>query len=234
MNITLCSAFRNSVANEHLDKYLEQVTGLHLALSKRGDRLHCVWGEGDSTDDTLAHLRWVAEYAQWPIALVDCTHGGADYPSIVLAERFQQLAQVGRCIWAAIPADADAVVYVESDLIWDAETLVALIDRLADYPAISPMVLLDRKGWGKGVSFYDTFVFRKDGKHFEHYPPYHACYVSNKPFAVDSAGSVMAFRGDIARRIVFGEDTIFLGICQQVYEMGYSVWVDPTLKVIHE
>lgn len=230
MNVTLCSAFRNSVQNGHLDRYIEQVWALHGALDERGDALYCVWGEGDSADDTRSQL--ASGLYAWDFALVDCTHGGADYPSIVLEERWKQLAHVGRCIWAAIPADADVVVYVESDLAWEAQTLVTLIDRLTDYPAISPMIMLERKGWPVN-SFYDTFVFRKDGRHFGHHPPYHPCYRPDQPFMVDSAGSVMAFRGDIARRIVFGEDTIFLGICQQVYEMGYSVWVDPTLNTIH-
>ena len=232
MNITLCSAFRNSVANEHLDKYLEQVTRLYLALRARGDRLHCVWGEGDSEDDTLSWLVQAARHTKWPVTLVDCTHGGADYPSIVLAERFKQLAHVGRCIWAAIPADADAVVYVESDLIWDAETIVGLIDRLQDYPAISPMVLLDRKGWASNA-FYDTWgAIGLDSRHFEHFPPYNAGYQVNEPFQVQSMGSCMAMRADIARQIVI-DDRVFQGISAQIWAMGESVWIDPALIVKH-
>lgn len=231
MNVTLCSAFRNSVQNGHLDRYIEQMWALHGALDERGDVLHCVWGEGDSDDDTRSQLAG-GLYA-WGFALVDCTHGGQEFGSVERAERFRQLAHVGRCIWAAIPAAADVVVYVESDLIWEPATMIGLIDRLETYPAISPMIMLDRKGWPPG-SFYDTFIFRKNGRHFGHHPPYHACYVPDKPFMVDSAGSAMAFRGDIARRIVFGEDTIFLGICQQVYEMGYSVWIDPQAFLFHQ
>lgn len=230
MNVTLCSAFRNSCG--YLDRYLSRATDLYLSLSERGDRLHCVWGEGDSTDETLERLTWAYTYARWAITIVDCTHGGADYPSIVIEERWKQLAHVGRCIWAAIPTDADAVVYVESDIVWQAQTLVTLIDRLTDYPAVSPMIMLERKGWPVG-SFYDTFVFRKDGKHFGHHPPYHPCYRPDQPFMVDSAGSVMALRGDVARGLQFDEQTIFTDLCQQIYANGGSVHVDPRCRVTH-
>ncbi len=189
-----------------------------------------VWGEGDSADATLATLQ--AACYRFRAKVVDCTHGGADYPSIVIEERWRQLAHVGRCIWAAIPADSDVVVYAESDIAWDARPLVALIDRLAEYPAISPMIMLQREGWPVG-SFYDTFVFRKDGQHFGHHPPYHPGWRPDRPFPVDSAGSVMVMRGEVARGLHFDEQTIFPDLCRQIYANGGSVWVDPRCYVTH-
>lgn len=231
MNITLCSAFRNSVQNGHLDRYIEQVWALYGALDERGDRLHCAWGEGDSDDDTRSQL--VGGLCGWEFTLVDCTHGGREFGSVERAERFRQLAHVGRCIWAAIPADADAVVYAESDLIWDAQTIVRLIDQLQEYPAISPMVLLDRKGWGKGINFYDTWGgIGLNGRHFEHFPPYNAGYKASEPFPVSSMGSCMAMRGDIARRIAI-DDELFQGISAQIWRMGESVWIDPQALLFH-
>lgn len=232
MNITLCSAFRNSVRNGHLDRYLGQLTDLHLALSERGDRLYCVWGEGDSTDETLDRLTWAYPYARWAITIVDCTHGGQEFGSVEKSERFRQLAHVGRCIFAAIPTDTDAVVYAESDISWDAQTIISLIDRLADYPAISPMVLLDRKGWAKNA-FYDTWgAIGLNGRHFEHHPPYNAGYKPDEPFPVSSMGSCMAMRGDIAMQIVIDE-RVFQGISAQIWAMGESVWIDPQLTCYH-
>lgn len=227
-SICLCSAFRNSCG--YLSRYFYQCHQLDALLHEKGHRLRFVWGEGDSTDATLKTLQ-SATY-RFRASIVDCTHGGADYPSIVLEERWKQLAHVGRCIFAAIPTDADAVVYVESDLAWEAQTLVTLIDRLTDYPAISPMIMLERKGWPSD-SFYDTFVFRRAGRHFEHRPPYHWCYQPDVPFRVDSAGSCMAMRGEIARGLQFDEQTIFLDLCRQIYANGGSVWVDPECSVTH-
>ena len=228
MNIALCSAFRNST--DYLGRYFGQAHELDIALHDRGDRLQFIWGEGDSTDNTRRWLK-AATYRFWA-KIVDCAHGGGDYGSVVAAERFKQLAHVGRCIWAAIPAAADVVVYIESDLIWEPSTIVTLIDHLQEYPAISPTIMLDREEWAK-TAFYDTFAFRKDGRRFTHFPPYHSCYVPDRPFQVDSAGSCMAFRGDVAREIVFDEQTIFIGICEQIYANCGSVWVDPALSVIH-
>lgn len=234
MKICLCSAFRDSVTNDHLDRYLEQVTGLHLALAKRGDNLRCVWGEGDSTDDTLGRLTWAYTYARWAITIVDCTHGGPRFGSVVNAQRFRQLAHVGKRIFAAIPADADVVVWVESDLTWEPATLLTLIERVASggYAVMAPMVFLRRDGWGER-DWYDTWATRKDGKHFSHKPPYHPCYTPDRPFVVDSTGSCVAFRGDIARKLIIDE-RLFPGMCEQICQMGHSVWIDPSLSVVHE
>ena len=230
-SVCLCSAFRDAVP--YLDRYLEQTTELYRTLDARGHNLHCVWGEGDSTDETAERLAWAAAYARWPITVVDCTHGGPAFGSIESAQRFRQLAHVGRCIWAAIPADSDAVVYVESDLIWDAATLLALLDRLIDYPAICPMVFLRRAGWHEN-SFYDTFAaVGLNGRHFTHHPPYHAEYVPDRPFPVASMGSCMALRGAIARRIIFDDSTIFPDICRQIAAGGDGVYIDPGLCIYH-
>lgn len=229
MNITLCSAFRDSTP--YLSTYFNQVNALDYELHKQGHKLQMVWGEGDSIDGTLKMLSG-AKF-RFRATVVDCTHGGAAIGSVVSEERFKQLGYVGQCIWSAIPDNSDAVVWVESDLLWQPATLAGLIDNLEEYPAISPMVMLDRAGWGSGVNFYDTFVFRKDGTHFTHRKPYHPGYVADRPFQVDSAGSVLAMRGDIAKRIVVDE-RVLLGVCAQIYEMGESVWVNPTLPpVIH-
>jgi hypothetical protein len=157
---------------------------------------------------------------------------------VVNAARFKQLAHVASRVWAAIPADSEIVVYVESDLIWDAATMTILIDQVAEYGAICPMVYLERKGWRKD-SFYDTWAaVGLDGQHFEHYAPYHASYDPNRPFQVRSMGSCMAMRGEIARRIVFDDSTIFPDICRQIVFGGngdsQGVYIDPLLSVYHQ
>lgn len=230
MNITLCSAFRDSVISGHLERYIEQVWAFHGALDERGDALYCVWGEGDSIDGTRAQL--AGGLYGWEFALVDCTHGGKAYGSIENADRFRQLAHVGRCIWAAIPADSDVVVYCESDLVWEPATLLTLIDQVAPYSAISPMVMLDRAGWPSNA-FYDRWgAIGLNGRHFDHLPPYNAGYKSDEPFPVSSMGSCMAMRGDLARRLTIDE-RLFQGISAQIWMMGERVWIDPRLTIKH-
>jgi hypothetical protein len=229
MNITLCSSFRTS--GDALRRYYQQAQALRYHLQARGDTLHFVWGEGDSRDGTLTLLKVMATELG-NAQIVDCAHGGPAFGSVVNAARFKQLAYVASRVWAAIPADSDVVVWVESDLIWDAATMTNLIDQVAEYGAISPMVLLARKGWST-EALYDTWAFRLNGEHFEHHPPYHTGYNPDQPFRVDSAGSCMAMRGDIAQRITFDDNTLFSEISRQISFGGSAVYVDPGLAVRH-
>ena len=230
MNITLCSAFRN--ADAYLDRYLDQVTDLRQRLVEQGDRLFCVWGEGDSVDDTQSRLWLAAKYCGWPVHIVDCTHGGPDYPSIVLADRFVQLAHVGNTIWRAVPKGTDAVLFVESDLLWEAETMLALLAGLKSYPAICPKILLRRRGW-PAHAWYDTWAFRKNGQHFGHHPPYVEGVSLVSYTQIDSGGSCMAIRGELARKVNFPNEDVFVGLSRQLYEQGGSLWLDGGLTVTH-
>jgi hypothetical protein len=227
MNITLCSAFRNS--ESYLDRYLRQASSLDVALARRMDSLNFILGEGDSTDSTADRLEYFLRGADG--IAPDCSHGGSEFGSVEHPGRFKQLAYVANRIWMCIPDNSDVVLWVESDLIWDADTMVKLIDHTATYPAISPMVYLQRDEWPLDA-FYDVFAFREGGRRFTHGKPYHACYDPVNPFRVDSAGSAMAIRGDIARRILWDEQ-VFVGACAQIYKLGGAVYVDPKLSVIH-
>lgn len=245
MNICLCSAFRDS--GPYIQRYFEQITALGAALFDRGDRLALVWGEGDSADHTLAHLSMAAAAIGYPVDLVNCTHGGGHYGSVVREERFRQLAHVGRVIFRAIPAHADVVVYVEADLIWQPVTIQRMIDRVfgqreggrSMFPlnytvecfnvdVIAPPILLDRPGWGTGINFYDTFCYRRNGQRFEHRPPYHPDNDGASLLELDTAGSCLAMSGEHARSIKFDE-RVLMGVCEQIRAKGGHVWFDPTL-----
>lgn len=226
MNVTLCSAFRN--ATPYLNRYLWQVDGLYEVLEVQGHQLRFVWGEGDSTDTTLESLRFKQEHVSWPITIVDCTHGGPIYGSIESWQRFKQLSHVGNVIWAAIPKDTDAVLYVESDLIWEPATLVKLLDALVIYPAVAPMVM-DSPPAG---TFYDVWGFRRGEMRFTKRWPHHVDLVDDTPLQLDSAGSCMALRWKLAQWLSFPEDC-FVGFCRLLYEQGGELWLDPTLTVHH-
>lgn len=232
MNVTLCSAFRDSTA--YLQPYFAQVNALDHALHEQGHRLSFVWGEGDSTDDTKATL--LATCYRFRAVVVDCTHGGPKFGSVINAQRFRQLAHVGKRIFAAIPADADVVAWVESDLVWEPTTLLALIERVVSggYAVMAPMVFLRRDGWPVDPpAFYDVFAYRADGRHFAHQPPYHAAYVADQPFPVDSVGSCVVMRGEIARELIFDEQTVFPDLCGQIRASGNAIYVDPTVACYH-
>ena len=227
MNVTLCSAFRN--ANTYIQRYFDQIQKLGWLLRERGDCLRLIVAEGDSTDRTAESVFWAMHHFDGEIVTVN--HGGPDYGSVVNAERFANIAKVCNAIWERVPQDADAVIFVESDLIWEPATMLALLDDLAHVPAVSPMVMMTNG------AFYDVWAFRKNGWHFRHYAPYwddDFPYVDmSRPVQLDSAGSCMAIRGPLARQLCWPAADVFVGLCRRIYELGDSVWLDPKLSVTH-
>lgn len=199
----------------------------------RRDGLSLVLGYGDSTDDTDAML-FEATSGGIGARLIDVTHGGEVYGSIVDERRFRQLAYIGNKIFANIPDDVDAVVWCESDLIWEPKTMMALIDRLQDYPAVAPMVMhAGNPGLypGGGPFFYDSYCHRRNGQRFSNTPPYHP-ELGADMLQMDSAGSVLAMNAGLVKHIKIGSD-VLIGACRQIYELGGSVWLDPALIFFH-
>lgn len=250
MNITLASCFVNSTP--YLPRYFAQVVALHDALAERGDRLTCLWGEGDSTDETRRTL----EAMRWRLnsTVIDVTHGGPIFGSVVREERFRQLAGVGRKMWAAIPADCDVFLWVESDLIWSVPTALGLIDLVdrsvyegmliephvplvdgGDIQAVAPPIHLQRFGWRSG-SWYDTFGFKAAGQHFEHRPPYHPAIREGRLLEMETVGSMAAFDAwYFVEAAATYDERVMMGLCDDIRKIGGHVWYAPFLPpVIHE
>jgi hypothetical protein len=246
MNIALASCFVNSTPT--LPRYLAQVVALHDALAERGDRLTCLWGEGDSTDETRRTL----EAMRWRLnsRVIDVTHGGPIFGSVVRAERFRQLAGVGRKIWAALPGDAEVVLWVESDLVWSIETALGLIDligrvttmvgnrlipainpstRAGHIRAVAPPIILHRSGWPQNT-WYDTAFFRCQGRNFEHHPPYHPANTGDGLLEMERVGSMVAFDANALRHAAATYDERVLGgLCDDIRKIGGRVWYAPFL-----
>lgn len=228
MKIALCSHFRNSSSAGHLDRYLAQIDALWNAPGFRRHELTCVWGVGDSTDDTVARL--LDPHLPVVATVIDVTHGGPVYGSVVHPQRFKQLSFVCNAIWKYLPEDADAVVWAESDLIWTPETMIALLGRLERCPAVAPMIF-----HRDTQIYYDVWGCRKNGEMFRQHAPYFDGWPvnSNGMVQVDSAGSVLALRGDVARSVTWPEEDVIVGLCGQLYEQGRTVWLDTKLRVEH-
>lgn len=245
MNITLASAFRNSTS--YLQRYLSQIADLDHALYERGHRLSLIWVEGDSTDSTQKMLhaaRW-----RFKSTIVLANHGGPAYGSIENVQRFAQLAYVANKAWEVLPADADVVIWAESDLIWEPAMMVRLIEWLAAVPVVGCMVMDGPN------SFYDVFCFRRNGQRFTKQPPYHADLVglndrtdrtdgthmsheSHPSYAsplleMDSIGSIVAMRGDVARAVWVPMEDVLVGTCRMIRELGHKVWLDTGSRCFH-
>lgn len=235
MNVCLCSSFRNSAA--YIDRYFEQVDGLACLLAARGDRLALYLGYGDSDDGTGELLYEAASFAVGAL-LIECSHGGKFYGPVVDATRFKQLAFVANRVWKCVPQEADVVLWVESDLIWQPSTIMALINDLEAVPAVAPMVL----DAPPANSWYDTWAYRRRGRQFQKQPPYHPD-LEDREFLrqngngdllpLQSAGSCMALWGRLARRLCFPEEDVFVGFCKQLTQIGGSLWLNRRQTVFH-
>lgn len=226
MNITIISCFRNSTL--YIPRYFDQIGALDKLLAARGDWLKLILGYGDSTDGTGEMLLEEAQFSMDAL-LVDVSHGGPVFGSIENAQRFKQLAYVGNKLLDCVPADADVVGILESDLIWQPETIVSLIERLKYVHAVAPLVMDDL------TSFYDVFAFRKDGVRFTKTPPYHeGLDIGNAVLIpVDSAGSVLFAHGDLARKARLSDGEAIIGYCKGIYDNGGSIWLDTAQAVQH-
>ena len=219
MFIELASVF--STATKYLPVFHQQVTSLQDALTSDGHELHLILVEGDSRDNT-----WDELHRLFPSAdIIKRAHGGPRYGSVVNTDRFRQLSYVGNGVFERV--SGDVLVYVESDLLWDANTIRLLISRLERVPAVVPMVFYEDN------AFYDVWAFRKDGVRFNHHPPYHTAIHSGELAQLDSAGSCMVMRGEMAKVVSFPPEDCFVGLCRLAYENGFSIWLDPTLRVTH-
>lgn len=229
MNLAIASAFRNSSSRNHLTRWLTQVAALQTRLNMDGHRLRAIAVEGDSTDDTRAQLLAGAARHSIALTLLTCDLGTPHFPSTEDPVRLSGLSRVLNTAMEATWPDDDAVLYVESDLIWYAGTILALVSVMAcneHIDILAPLVFA-------GPNFYDVWGFRKDGERFSPFPPYHACLVDAFCTPVDSVGSCLLMRGQVANHVRVTNDQALVGWCASAREKGYTIYVNPALRVDH-
>lgn len=210
MRVTLCSIFRDSAAYVH--RYLLQVQGLRETMDVR-----LVVTEGDSSDTTYEDL--ASSGVEMELHRFD--HGGPRFASIDHPQRWDQIAKAVRFTLDQVGDPGDALIWVESDLIWQPNTLHALTNDLLLEPAVAPMVMADGE-----ERFYDIWGFRRDGIPFS---PGHPFYTQSSPYGadglvkIDSCGSCWATNDDWWRT--------WSG--HWPYTAGGELWLDPTLRIWH-
>jgi hypothetical protein len=215
----LVSIFRDSAG--YVDRYAAQVEKLRTSLD---ERLHCITIEGDSTDSTAQDLR------DYGFQVLTVEHGGPRFGSIDNPLRWRQIAVVCNVAWCAALREVnpgEAIIYVESDLVWDAETMVALKARLQTHPAVATMSFHE----GTNV-FYDIWGHRKNGDWFTPQPPYHPG-LDGDLVEIDSAGSCFAVRGDAAHHVEFSLKDCIRGVGRTLRAAGHPLMLDTTLAVYH-
>lgn len=226
--VVVGSAFRN--AGGLIPRYFQQINRLRDQLGP-GSSVRVIAAEGDSRDRTRKLL---AEQAATTI--VDTTHGGPHFGSTEQPERMRTLSRVGNAIFDAVDPDEDILVYVESDLIWEASTIELLIQmveaKLYGFDVIAPLIFA-------GEMFYDVWGFRgMDGERFSPLYPYHSSLhnggtLTDKPVEISSAGSCLVMRGHVARACRIRNDYCLVGWCEDARQQGYRIGVTTSARVDH-
>lgn len=223
MNVVLASIFRNSTG--YLDRCFDQAARLRAALEADGHTLRLLLAEGDSSDGTWEQLQQRIGSSG---RLLKLEHGGPEFGSVDNEQRWRQISFVCNGLLAAVPQEANAVIYVESDLIWEPETMLALLGALDTVPAVSPM------SFHQAGFFYDTWGFRRNGIRFQPNPPYHPDLHGDVAMRIDSAGSCIVMRGEVARSCRFDPPELgIVGFCRDIYRHGYSLTLLPAYRVVH-
>lgn len=225
MNVTIVSAFRNSAS--YIPDYFQRVNALE-------PKPHLVLGYGDNADSTQELLQvYLLDYFSY--SLVDVSHGGQHYGSIVHPERFRQLAGVWNTLWKKIPADADIVAMVESDLVWEPQCLSNLIEgvRYLQKRFSSGILLAPRINLPDG-RFYDTWGFAANGRNFINRPPHHRELVNPPHYLeMDSVGSFVVMDGETARKLRWPKEDVVVGLCRMAKKKGARIFMDTQERVVH-
>lgn len=199
----------------------------HL-LSKTYPNLHHLWVVGDSDDLTFHRLCNVAHGRN--VTLLACRTGIAgDAPN----DRLRRLSDTGNMAFDYMADDMARVTYWlnhESDI----QSPPDVVERLVAHAEAGrcPVAGWPTLGDRPDAAFYDIWAYRKDGKKFESYLPYHPAWTPDAPFEVDSAGTVLLIHADDIYDGARYRGGALVDLCEQLKERGRRIWVDPSLRVV--
>lgn len=241
MRLALLTAMRDSASTHHLRRFHRQVRELEAHLRSP---LTLIIGEGDSRDHTVSAILEEARErkasAQRRTFLVDVTHGGPRWGSTEEPARLAALSKVFNRILDAIPEEgdrgADVVVWVESDLRWEATTLMRLADIIytdTQVGAVAPMVFA-------GAAQYDTWGCRlTDGRRLPPFAPYFPeDYLAASQYGdlveMGSVGSCLAMQPPLAKHARVFNGGAIVEWCAFARKGGYRIYLDRVARIEHD
>lgn len=228
MNVCLLSMFSSSTS--YLERYFRQLTAFNSALRFEGHHLRLVLCEGDSQDGTWEALQRHVARCGIEAFLMRHHHGNTVYGSVEEPQRFKQLSRIWNEMLEKVHPSDDRVIIVESDLIWDVDTMMQLIwDSLSLGGVVAPMVM---EGQDR---FHDVWAHRRHGERFTNEPPYHRdlAVMTGGIIEMDSVGSCLAMPAKVARTCRTTEEAELVGFCAEAKRAGYKVYCDTGLRIQH-
>lgn len=228
MEVVVGSAFRNF--GHAVGRYMLQVKGLQKALGPE-HKVRVLAVEGDSVDTTRAQLESVAAGLGIDLNLVTCNHGGRRFGSTECEDRLVALSKVGNAIFENVRESDDVLLYVECDLLWQAADVAPLLKMAAfnegGFDVFAPMI------WA-GQLFYDVWGFRgTDDQRFGPFAPYHSSLKPNALCEVNSVGSCLVMRGQVARECRIHDNYCLVGWCRDARSKGYRIAAHTGFDVRH-
>lgn len=224
MQICVGSIFRTAAG--HIPRYAAQVEALRGADPDNVVRVALV--EGDSSDNS-----WELLNEAFPGSVVKRNHGGPEFGSVDSVQRYRQFSLCYEAVLEQVTEQDEVFVYVEGDLIFDAKTIYALIDRLSipGVDMVAPFIEYQKR-------LYDIWAMRApNGDHLGLYPPHHVSLLEDPPnglYPLSSAGSCIVMKGEVAKRAHFlPAESCVVGFCKDAGRLGYKLFMDPELKVNH-
>jgi len=218
--MTIISMFRTT-SRARLDRYFAQVAMLPPDT-------HVISVEGDSIDDTRFRLCEHLRSCGKPATLVVYEHGGPHYGQVISRERFTQRAACKNAGLSYVEETADAVIYVEGDLIWEAMDLMKMVAQLRPgVDVIAPSV------WA-GEAFYDIWGFRDlTGERFTSGAPYSTSLCLDGLTEISTAGSCLVMRGEVARACRATDEEEIVGFCKDATSRGFHIYADWQTRIFH-
>lgn len=219
--VVMCSMWRND-ADRHLADRVE-----HLLLKAESwPNTRFLWLVADSCDNTGELLYGLSTgYDNVTILEFRTDVDGDDASS-----RLRRLSQTANRYFENVQPSDDLIVVHESDIASPYDLLPRLITHAQNgYCPIAGWPVLEiRPG---ATLFYDCWAYRRDGQRFSNHSPYHPCYRSDRPFELDSFGTLFMMDARDAKHIHMNDRAV-LDLCRQLKEQGRTLWCDPALKVI--
>lgn len=232
--VSLVSAFRDAAG--YIPRYFAQAHALDRALAAQGDDLHLALVWGDSTDTTADDLSDGIDAHGFTLraSLMAHHHGVRPLGSIVSPLRFRCLAGLANVMLSLVDDSTDVLLYIESDLMWDAPTILALMADLSepDVAVAFPMVMCKHT-----QRFYDIWAYRINERPFTANWPYHAALTQGQRLVeLSGAGSCAVMNRTAwraARAVGFQAWDLWPGVVRDLRGQGIKSYLDTQLVVRH-
>lgn len=234
--VIIITPFRNAAKN--LDRYFSQLKSLSDLLAESYTQLSLIALEGDSIDRTKEIIQEQADKHNIPCTLLDVSHGQMAWKSIEDPRRLEAMSRIMNVgleeASKVIASDNDVVVWLMSDVEYNPESIVNLIDEIGPEEVddiYAPVVLVSGT-----ERFYDTWAYRHNGERFKQTYPYFEGFDSpesdHNVFEISSAGTCLIMRAEVAKNCRADKEEA-VSFCQDAREKGYRIWLAKYCNVYH-